>query len=325
MANISECPSCGKMIYSHAALCPYCKKKTGFPPAPEPEVAPEPKDEQHRGKPVKMLNPFGQQRKYKKATIAKAAIIFLLAVVVLILYINVQRMNNRQLSIGTSFDHTTREVIDSMANEVLQTGLVVAKFYERDRHSLVYLEEGHLYEFDAYTRDSKEILPQEHNPAAIIDYTGSGILQANISPDESFIVIMASRNPGNTECGLYRMDASTKAVTVIDRGKVTFENNEYRVESGGRTARYNMEGTKLAGLTIEEAEAMPKPKPVEKREEASEERREEKKEESMVEHLQPDQIDIVKKVVMPNDIKVDPKVVPDVPTVPTVPVQPKKK
>ena len=70
---------------------------------------------------------------------------------------------------------------------------------------------------------------------------------------------------------------------------------------------------------------MPKVKPVEKREEVREERQEEQKEESMVEHLQPDQIDIVKKVVMPNDIKVDPKVVPDVPTVPTVPVQQKKK
>lgn len=314
------------MIYSHAALCPYCKKKTGFPPAPEPEVASEPQNsEQHKGKPVKMLNPFGQQRKYKPATYVKAAVILLLALVVLVLYINVQRMNNRQLSIGSTFDHSTREIIDSMANEVLQTGLVVAKFYERDRHTLVYLEEGHLYEFDAYTRDAKEILPQEHNAAAVVDYMGSGILQANISPDETFIVIMASRNPGNTECGLYRMDAKTKAVTVIDRGKVTFENNEYKVESGGRTARYNMEGTKLAGLTIDEAEAMPKPKPVEKREEEREERKEEKKEESMVEHLQPDQIDIVKKAVMPNDIKVAPNVVPEVPTVPTVPVDQKKK
>lgn len=312
------------MIYSHAALCPYCKKKTGFPPAPEAPAAPARKDDGHRGKPVKMLNPFGRQRRYKKSTIAKGLVIALLAVAVLILYINVQRMNHRQLSIGTTFDHTTREVIDSMANEVVQTGLVVAKFYERDRHTLVYLEEGHLYEFDAYTRDSKEILPQDHNPAAVIDYTGSGILQANISPDETFIVIMASRNPGNTECGLYRMDARTKAVTVIDRGKVTFENNEYRVESGGRTARYNMEGTKLAGLTIEEAEAMPKPKPVTEKKEEVVEERPEKKEESMVEHLQPDQIDIVKKAVLPNDIKVAPNVVPDVPTVPTEPVKPKK-
>lgn len=316
MAKISECPSCGKMIYSHAAMCPYCKKKTGFPPAPAPVEQSKPQPAPAHGK-AKTVKSFVRQRKYKTATYVKAAIIALLAITVLILYINVQMMNRRQLSLGSTFDHTTREVIDSMANEVLQTGIVVAKFYERDRHSLIYLEEGRLYEFDAYTRDSKELKLEEHNPAAVVDYTGSGILQANISPDESFIVIMASRNTGNTECGLYRMDAKSKAVSVIDRGKVIFENNEYRVESGGRVARYDMEGTKLAGLTIEEAEALPKPKPVtEKKEETTETQQEDKPTESMVEHLQPDQVDIVKKVVAPSEIKISPNVVPEVPTVP---------
>ena len=317
MAKISECPSCGKMIYSHAAMCPYCKKKTGFPPAPVPVEAPKSQPTPTHSKSAKAVKSFVRQRKYKPATYVKAAIIALLALTVLILYINVRLMNRRQLSLGSTFDHTTREIVDSMANEVLQTGIVVAKFYERDRHSLIYLEEGRLYEFDAYTRDSKEIRLEDHNPAAIVDYSGSGILQANISPDESFIVIMASRNPGNTECGLYRMDTKSKAVTVIDRGKVIFENNEYRVESGGRVARYDMEGTKLAGLTIEEAEALPKPKPVEeKREESSEPKHEDLPQESMVEHLQPDQVDIVKKAVAPTEIKISPNVVPEVPTVP---------
>ena len=305
------------MIYSHAAMCPYCKKKTGFPPAPAPVVQPNPQPAPARGKEAKTVKSFVRERKYKPATYVKAAIIALLAIAVLILYINVQMMNRRQLSLGSTFDHTTREVIDSMANEVLQTGIVVAKFYERDRHSLIYLEEGRIYEFDAYTRDSKELKLEDHNSAAVVDYTGSGILQANISPDESFIVIMASRNTGNTECGLYRMDTKSKAVTVIDRGKVIFENNEYRVESGGRVARYDMEGTKLAGLTIEEAEALPKPKPVtETKEETKESKEEDKPTESMVEHLQPDQVDIVKKAVAPTEIKISPNVVPEVPTVP---------
>ena len=146
------------------------------------------------------------------------------------------------------------------------------------------------------------------NPQAAVNYEGSGVLQANISPDDQYIIIVASRDAGNTECGLYQMDAKTQQLTVLDRGKVTYDNGEYTVQSGGRTARYDSSGTKLAGLTIEEAEALPKPAAKEeKKKEESTETQVEEKHESVTEQMEP-KMDVVKQPSVPTDIKISPNI-----------------
>lgn len=323
--RISPCPNCGKMIYSHAVLCPYCKRRTGFKPADKTEtpiadapVAPAASVASAapaEGKPSKSKKKvsipyYGQQRlsKYSRATKVKGAIIALLTVVVLILFIAVQMQNRRLMKLSSAIDHSSQEVIDSMANEVSQSGYVIAKFPERDRHCMYYLVGGHMYVFDAVTRNERELKLNEMNPQAVVDYEGSGVLQANISPDDQYIIIVASRDMGNTECGLYQMDAKTQQITVLDRGKVTFDNGEYTVQSGGRTARYDTSGTKLAGLTIEEAEAMPKPATKEeKKKEETSEKVEEEKHETVTEQLEP-KVDVVKQPSVPTDIKISPNI-----------------
>lgn len=328
--KISECPRCGRMIYSHAAMCPYCKKKTGFPPAesvsaqsrdthqpsgrpavasPSQAAASQGAQASHAGRKIRL--PQEVTRRYSKANIAKGVVIALLALVVLGLFIAVQMQNGRQLRLASMVDHGTKDIIDSMANEVSQTGYVIAKFPERSRHCMYYLQDGHMYEFDALTRDSKEMNLAELNSAAIVNYEGSGILQANISPDESYIMIVASRNPGNTECGLYQLSTANKALAVIDRGKITFDNGEYTVESGGRMARYNQEGTKLAGLTIEEAEALPKPKQQTEKKKDDDDapvQREEPRV-KVTEQIQP-KVDVVKQPTVPTEIKISPQIAP---------------
>ena len=232
--------------------------------------------------------------KYSKANIAKGVVIALLALAVLGLFIAVQMQNRKPLRLASMVDHGTKDIIDSMANEVSLSGYVIAKFPERSRHCMYYLQDGRMYEFDALTRDSKELDLTAMNSQALVNYEGSGILQANISPDESYIMIVASRNSSNTECGLYQMDTKTKAIAVLDRGKVTFDNGEYTVESGGRMARYDQEGTKLAGLTIEEAEALPKPQPkTEKKENTEESTQREEPRVRVTEQIQP-KVDVVK-------------------------------
>ena len=326
--KISECPRCGRMIYSHAAVCPYCKKKTGFPPAEsvaaqsrathrpaeEPAVASPAQattapaqGAQHRHK---IRLPEEVTRKYSKANIAKGLVIAVLALIVLGLFIAVQMQNRQQLRLASMVDHGTKDIIDSMANEVSQTDYVIAKFPERSRHCMYYLQDGHMYEFDALTRDSKEMILTDLNAAAIVDYEGSGILSANISPDESYIMIVASRNTGNTECGLYQLSTANKALAVIDRGKVVFDNGEYTVESGGRMARYNQDGTKLAGLTIEEAEALPKPKQqTEKKKDEEEPVEREEPRVKVTEQIKP-KVDVVKQPTVPTEIKIAPQIAP---------------
>ncbi len=340
--KISECPRCGKMIYSHAAMCPYCKKKTGFPPAesvveqsretlqqpsrqqgyqaatPQQQAAPSQtaatQERRQKKIPFEVTRKYSEvTRKYSKANIAKVVAIVLLALTVLGLFLAVQMQNRKQLRLASMVDHGTKDIIDSMANEVSLSGYVIAKFPERSRHCMYYLQDGHMYEFDAFTRDSKEMDLAALNSQALVNYEGSGILQANISPDESYIMIVASRNPSNTECGLYQMDTKTKAVAVLDRGKVTFDNGEYTVESGGRMARYDQEGTKLAGLTIEEAEALPKPQPKTEKKESTEETTErEEPRVRVTEQIQP-KVDVVKQPTVPTEIKISPKIAPVTP------------
>lgn len=315
------------MIYSHAAMCPYCKKKTGFPPAEqvsaqsrethrptaEPDGAPTaPTAAAQATAPKRRIHlPQEVTRKYSKANIAKVVVIAVLALVVLGLFIAVQMQNGRQLRLASTVDHGTKDIIDSMANEVSQTGYVIAKFPERSRHCMYYLQNGHMYEFDALSRDSKEIVLSDLNTAAIVNYEGSGILQANISPDESYIMIIASRNAGNTEEGLYQMDTKTKAVAVIDRGDVSFDQGEYTVKSGGRMARYDQQGTKMAGLTIEEAEALPKPKPQTEKKKEEDEAPVEREEPrvKVTEQIKP-KVDVVKQPTVPTEIKIAPQIAP---------------
>jgi hypothetical protein len=123
-------------------------------------------------------------------------------------------------------------------------------------------------------------------------------------------MIVASRNTGNTECGLYQLSTANKALAVIDRGKVVFDNGEYTVESGGRMARYNQDGTKLAGLTIEEAEALPKPKQqTEKKKDEEEPVEREEPRVKVTEQIKP-KVDVVKQPTVPTEIKIAPQIAP---------------
>ena len=133
-----------------------------------------------------------------------------------------------------------------------------------------------MYEFDALTRDSKEMNLAELNSAAIVNYEGSGILQANISPDESYIMIVASRNPGNTECGLYQLSAENKALAVIDRGKITFDNGKvYYGEGHDDDAPVQREEPRV----------------------------------KVTEQIQP-KVDVVKQPTVPTEIKISPQIAP---------------
>ena len=98
-------------------------------------------------------------------------------------------------------DNELKEVIDSVENDLYQSSTIVAKFPDRQRHGMFYLQNGHLHLFDASNQTHEEIDITALNPKATVDYNGSGVLNAYLSTNEKYILIIASRNAGNTEFG----------------------------------------------------------------------------------------------------------------------------
>ena len=80
------------------------------------------------------------------------------------------------------------------------------------------------------------------------------MLNAYLSPNGKYVLVIASRAEGNAECGLYRIDTENKGVQYIDRGRVTLDKEGYQVMSYSRVARYDANGDHLTGMSGDEAQ-----------------------------------------------------------------------
>ncbi len=230
-------------------------------------------------------------QRFSKSTILISTVIILLSITVLGLYIAVQMMNHETFGKDTSVDRAMKLTIDSLENKVLQDSKILAKFPDRKRHCLYYLRNNELHYFDGSTRiDSVFSLPQI-NPLATVDSEG-GILDAYLSTNEQYLVMIVSRKPGNTECGLYRLEIPSHQLDVIDQGQVVREKDGFKVTSGRRTAIYDSTGDKISGMTGKEmdafeaaqAEAAAKAEKEKADKEKASEKKEEKKADKEPEH-----------------------------------------
>ena len=193
-------------------------------------------------------------RRYSKSTILISTVIILLSLTVLGLYIAVQMMQHETFGQDTSIDRAMKLRIDSVENSVLKDSKILAKFPDRKRHCLIYLQNNELHYFNGASRiDSLLNLP-DLNPQAVVDSEG-GILDAYLSTNEQYLVMIVSRKPGNTECGLYRLNIVTRQLDVIDQGQVVREKDGFKVSSGRRTAIYDSTGDKISGMTGKEMDA----------------------------------------------------------------------
>lgn len=86
------------------------------------------------------------------------------------------------------------ETLDSFLQVIPEGSQVVARFND-NRHSLFYLNSGHLMRFNARTKMLEEVVPYEINSEARVYYNDKedvqGILSAQLSEDEQFIIITA--------------------------------------------------------------------------------------------------------------------------------------
>ena len=281
MRKLKQCPACGKEIYQYAQVCPYCKSETLFASVDD-EMAEENEGDQsdvtdgdspadveaqgegHHGRlgeyvrhlkedTEKVKQEYEEKigQRYSRSTIIIGSVIVLLSIIVLCFFIAVQMMEQKTFSLNTTVDNELKAVIDSVETERYQSSTIVAKFPDRDRHSMVYLRDGRLYVFDALTQEDTEIDLQQLNPKAIVDYGGSGVLNAYLSTNEKYILIIASRNSGNTEFGFYRLSANpnNRVLEFIDRGRVLVEKDGYKVSTDVRTASYDANGDRVSGLS----------------------------------------------------------------------------
>ena len=334
MRNKRKCPSCGRQIYQYAQICPYCKGETRFTSydeeVPPEEIYEEPAevtaddvddvdgvaDEgEHEGKLGKYMRHLKKDtekvkqeyeekigRRYSTSTIIIGSVITLLSLVVLGIFIAVKMMDTKTFSLSTNVDNELKAVIDSMETELYQSSTIVAKFPDRQRHSMVYLRDGHLHVYDAASQSDKEVDFQALNSKAVVDYDGSGVLNAYLSTNEKYIIIIASRNSGNTEFGFYRLTTSpdNPSLEVIDRGRVVVDKDGYKVSTDVRSASYDANGDRVSGLSSADWEKVA-PK-VEKQKKPDKEEKAEKKEAEPVkvtEQIEPRAIEVTPKPATP--------------------------
>jgi len=312
------CPVCGKEIYQHARLCPYCQAETEFvsvdemraqqtvpeddeveallsqpsdeaiveevletgqdvaviddEPAPQTEEAAIPifeeDDEDEEPSLLKRISNWWKKdteiikqgytenigRKFSKSTIIIGSVIGVLSLIVLGIFIAVLIQRNTVYNYDSSVDNWAKQVLDSMDQEVSLRGTTIAKFPEKDRHYMFYLQNKYLHLFDAKAHTDEIFDFEASNARAVVDYTGSGVLNAYLSPNGNYVLVIASRAPNNSECGLYRIETASKMVQYIDRGRVTPDKEGYQVQSYGRVARYDANGERISGMSGDEAE-----------------------------------------------------------------------
>ena len=333
MRNKRKCPSCGRQIYQYAQICPYCKGETHFSSfdeeMPQEEIYEEPAevtvdetndeggvdDEDNQGKLGKYMRHLKEDTekvkqeyeekigsRYSASTIVIGSVITLLSIIVLGIFIAVKMMDTETFRLSTSVDNELKAVIDSMETELYQSSTIVAKFPDRERHSMVYLRDGHLHVYDAASQSDKEIDLQALNSKAVVDYEGSGVLNAYLSTNEKYIIIIASRNSGNTEFGFYRLTTApdNPSLEVIDRGRVVVDKDGYKVSTDVRSASYDANGDRVSGLSSADWEKVA-PK-VEKQKKPEKEEKVEKKESEPIkatEQIEPRAIDVAPKPVTP--------------------------
>lgn len=299
MSKTRKCPACGREIFMYAQVCPYCKAETHFtsideeqqPEGIEEEVTasetedleehPSDKQEEEHSSDKKEEGRLGKyighikkdkdkvkkqyqkkiKSKYSGSTILITSVIVILSIIVLALYIAKSSMEQNTLRLSNSVDNTMKEVLDSVEGRLIQrTTTIVAKFPDKEKHCLYYLQENHLYIFDAKDKSNKEINLTELNAKATVDFKGSGVYNACLSANQNYIVIIAARNASNSEFGLYRLGTDPDYMTLeyIDKGSVKKEKDGYVVQANGRQAKYNDSGDKTSGMTETEWENMPK-------------------------------------------------------------------
>ena len=240
--------------------------------------------------------------RYSASTIVIGSVITLLSIIVLGIFISVKMMETETFRLSTSVDNELKAVIDSMETELYQSSTIVAKFPDRERHSMVYLRDGRLHVYDAANLSDKEIDLQALNSKAVVDYEGSGVLNAYLSTNEKYIIIIASRNSGNTEFGFYRLTTApdNPSLEVIDRGRVVVDKDGYKVSTDVRSASYDANGDRVSGLSSADWEKVA-PK-VEKQKKPEKEEKVEKKESEPVkatEQIEPRAIEVAPKPVAP--------------------------
>lgn len=138
---------------------------------------------------------------------------------------------------GKAERNAVSDAIDSMEQKLPSGTGFVAKFPDKRRHCLFYLNGGHLYKFDAVTKRLDEVSFTSLTEETAIYYNDNdidaGIREAVLSPDKEYIMltakVAAGGSDGKAAQGLYRMNTTNLAIEALAQGEVTREGDMFFV------------------------------------------------------------------------------------------------
>lgn len=192
-----RCPTCEEEIDEHLEICPWCGRRTGF----------EPKKPLSEKLAPKMTSTNKRMLYYVLAGVATVAVLTGVAVGCL----------NRKPIIGSGRQLGVTEVIDSFVSVMPQGSKVIARFND-DRHSIYYLNSGHLMKFNAVSKMLEEVNPSTMVDDVTVYYNDrdsvSGVVEAELTEDEKYIVmrVVTERNermPEMTQYGSFGLNTES--------------------------------------------------------------------------------------------------------------------
>lgn len=175
---------------------------------------------------------IGEERKKRLWVIGvTAAVCMLVAIMIVALSTCSSRTTGKGESLAVS------GAIDSMEQKLPSGTGFVAKFPDKRRHCMFYLNGGHLYKFDGVTKRLDEVTFGSLTEETAIYYNdndiNAGINEAVLSPDNEFIILTATVMPtgqdGKAMQGLYRMNTVNLTIEALAQGYVTREGDLFFV------------------------------------------------------------------------------------------------
>lgn len=187
-------------------------------------------------------------KRLKKIVITAVAIMSVVVAILVIATTSMSDEKRRSRSFTPEEELAFSELLDTMAAHLPEDARIVSRISNERQYSLVYLQNGKLFIFDADKNKTEEIEPHKLNVAALVSHADGGILTAKVDGDETCIMIVAATGPKETERGLYRYDLMRRNINVLSIGKVEQNGSGFIVFEKELEAHFNAVGDKISEM-----------------------------------------------------------------------------
>ena len=187
-------------------------------------------------------------KRLKKTVILAIIVLAVIAFTLIIANSFSGKDNNRRHRFTPDEELRYSELLEKVMGDLPEEAKVVARISNEMQYSIVYLNNGKLFIFDAVDNVTNEIEPQKMNVAARVSHADGGILSAKVDADETCIMIVAATGAKQTERGLYRNDLQRRKMSVLAIGLVEANGSGYIVYEKELEEHFNAGGDKISEM-----------------------------------------------------------------------------